>query len=66
VQRPGSGLRRASEFIDRIETGRLAVNLPTPGWDVHHPFGGFRESGSPFKEQGRPDSGAAPASRPPQ
>ena len=33
---------------------RAAVNLPTAGWDVHHPFGGFRESGSPFKEQGAP------------
>jgi alpha-ketoglutaric semialdehyde dehydrogenase len=28
------------------------VNLPTSGWDVHMPFGGFRESGSAFKEQG--------------
>ena len=32
----------------------MAVNLPTSGWDVHHPFGGFRESGSAFKEQGGP------------
>ena len=24
------------------------------GWDVHHPFGGFRDSGSPFQEQGAP------------
>ena len=24
------------------------------GWDVHHPFGGFRDSRSPFKEQGAP------------
>jgi alpha-ketoglutaric semialdehyde dehydrogenase len=47
-----SDLRRAHEFIDRAETGQVAVNLPTSGWDVHHPFGGFRESGSPFKEQG--------------
>jgi acyl-CoA reductase-like NAD-dependent aldehyde dehydrogenase len=47
-------LRRAHEFIDRAETGQVAVNLPTSGWDVHHPFGGFRESGSPFKEQGAP------------
>lgn len=30
------------------------MNLPTAGWDVHHPFGGFRDSGSPFKEQGAP------------
>jgi aldehyde dehydrogenase (NAD+) len=47
-------LRRAHEFIDRAETGQVAVNLPTSGWDVHHPFGGFRESGSAFKEQGAP------------
>jgi aldehyde dehydrogenase (NAD+) len=47
-------LRRASEFIDQAEAGQVAVNLPTSGWDVHHPFGGFRESGSPFKEQGAP------------
>jgi alpha-ketoglutaric semialdehyde dehydrogenase len=47
-------LRKANEFVDRAETGQVAVNLPTSGWDVHHPFGGFRESGSPFKEQGAP------------
>ena len=32
---------------------RRTVNLPTSGWDVHHPFGGFADSGSAFKEQGR-------------
>ena len=47
-------LRLANEFIDRAEAGQVSVNLPTSGWDVHHPFGGFRESGSPFKEQGSP------------
>ena len=47
-------LRQANEFIDRAEAGQVSVNLPTSGWDVHHPFGGFRESGSPFKEQGAP------------
>jgi len=47
-------LRQANEFIDRAEAGQVSVNLPTSGWDVHHPFGGFRESGSPFKEQGSP------------
>jgi len=40
------------EFIERIDAGQVAVNLPTSGWDVHLPFGGFRESGSAFKEQG--------------
>ena|SRR5271165_6392950 len=47
-------LRQANEFLDRAEAGQVSVNLPTSGWDVHHPFGGFRESGSPFKEQGGP------------
>ena len=49
-----SSLTSASEFIDLAEAGQVAVNLPTAGWDVHHPFGGFRDSGSPFKEQGSP------------
>jgi NAD-dependent aldehyde dehydrogenases len=39
-------------FVDRVMTGQVAVNLPTSGWDVHLPFGGFKDSGSPFKEQG--------------
>ncbi|WP_329617630.1 aldehyde dehydrogenase family protein [Streptomyces brevispora] len=45
-------LGAAHRFADRAECGQIAVNLTTPGWDVHHPFGGFRDSGSPFKEQG--------------
>jgi alpha-ketoglutaric semialdehyde dehydrogenase len=45
-------LAAAEKFLDRADTGQVAVNLPTSGWDVHHPFGGFRASGSPFKEQG--------------
>ena len=45
-------LARAHEFARRAEAGQVAVNLPTPGWDVHLPFGGFGDSGSPFKEQG--------------
>lgn len=44
----------AYQFVERAEAGQVAVNLPTSGWDVHHPFGGFRDSGSPFKEQGTP------------
>jgi acyl-CoA reductase-like NAD-dependent aldehyde dehydrogenase len=47
-------IERAYQFIDRAEAGQVSVNLPTSGWDVHHPFGGFRDSGSPFKEQGAP------------
>jgi alpha-ketoglutaric semialdehyde dehydrogenase len=34
------------------DTGQGSVNLPTSGWDVHQPFGGFLDSGSAFKEQG--------------
>jgi aldehyde dehydrogenase (NAD+) len=49
-----TSLRWAGEFIDQAEAGQVSVNLPTSGWDVHHPFGGFRDSGSPFKEQGAP------------
>ena len=44
----GSALR----FADRVETGQVSVNLPTSGWDVHMPFGGFGASGSGSKEQG--------------
>jgi acyl-CoA reductase-like NAD-dependent aldehyde dehydrogenase len=49
-----TSLTSASRFIELAETGQVSVNLPTAGWDVHHPFGGFRDSGSAFKEQGSP------------
>ena len=49
-----TSLTSANTFVDRAEAGQVAVNLPTAGWDVHHPFGGFRDSGSAFKEQGSP------------
>jgi aldehyde dehydrogenase (NAD+) len=45
-------LGEALRFADGVQTGQVSVNLPTSGWDVHHPFGGFGESGSAFKEQG--------------
>ncbi|GAA3442677.1 aldehyde dehydrogenase family protein [Planomonospora venezuelensis] len=45
-------LAAAHRFIDEADCGQVAVNTTTSGWDVHHPFGGFRDSGSPFKEQG--------------
>jgi alpha-ketoglutaric semialdehyde dehydrogenase len=45
-------LAATEEFLRRIDVGQAAVNLPTSGWDVHQPFGGFKLSGSPFKEQG--------------
>ncbi|MDQ2637435.1 MAG: aldehyde dehydrogenase family protein [Actinomycetota bacterium] len=47
-----SSLAATDEFLRGINTGQAAVNLPTSGWDVHQPFGGFKLSGSPFKEQG--------------
>ncbi len=47
-------LATAHAFASRVEVGCVSVNLPTVGWDVHVPFGGFKESGSPFKEQGLP------------
>jgi aldehyde dehydrogenase (NAD+) len=45
-------LAAAYRFIEQVDAGQVAVNLSTAGWDVHIPFGGFKDSGSPFKEQG--------------
>jgi len=45
-------LRCTQRFVEAVDTGQVSVNLPTSGWDVHQPFGGFKESGSAFKEQG--------------
>jgi acyl-CoA reductase-like NAD-dependent aldehyde dehydrogenase len=45
-------LGSAYRFIEGVETGQVSVNQPTSGWDVHQPFGGFKDSGSAFKEQG--------------
>ncbi|MFF5078157.1 aldehyde dehydrogenase family protein [Actinoplanes sp. NPDC000266] len=45
-------LTAAHRFLDEVECGQIAVNTTTSGWDVHQPFGGFRSSGSAFKEQG--------------
>ncbi|GAA2614729.1 aldehyde dehydrogenase family protein [Paractinoplanes durhamensis] len=45
-------LEAAYRFADEVDCGQVAVNTTTSGWDVHHPFGGFRNSGSAFKEQG--------------
>ena len=47
-----TSLSAAQRFVDETDTGQVAVNLPTSGWDVHQPFGGFKASGSAFKEQG--------------
>ncbi|OIJ64604.1 aldehyde dehydrogenase family protein [Streptomyces mangrovisoli] len=45
-------LGAAYRFADEVECGQVAVNATTPGWDVHLPFGGFRDSGTGYKEQG--------------
>lgn len=45
-------LGAAHRFIAQVQTGQVSVNQPTAGWDIHLPFGGFGDSGSPFKEQG--------------
>jgi alpha-ketoglutaric semialdehyde dehydrogenase len=45
-------LGAALTFSERADVGQVAVNLPTSGWDVHMPFGGFKGSGSGHKEQG--------------
>jgi acyl-CoA reductase-like NAD-dependent aldehyde dehydrogenase len=42
----------AYRFVDEAECGQVAVNSTTTGWDVHLPFGGFRDSGTAYKEQG--------------
>lgn len=47
-----TSLANSARFVDAVDVGQVGVNLPTSGWDVHHPFGGFGESGSAFKEQG--------------
>ena len=45
-------LAAGHRFADAVDVGQVVVNLPTSGWDVHVPFGGFRDSGSAFKEHG--------------
>src|SRR5574341_2214258 len=45
-------LAAAHAFARGVDTGCVGVNLPTVGWDVHVPFGGFKDSGSPYKEHG--------------
>ena len=47
-----SSLDAAHRFVEGVDAGQVSVNQPTSGWDVHQPFGGFKDSGSPFKEQG--------------
>lgn len=45
-------LGTSHRFVAAADTGQVSVNLPTSGWDVQLPFGGFKDSGSLFKEQG--------------
>ena len=46
-------LARASHFVNELEVGAMAVNLPSAGWEVQQAFGGFKASGgSGWKEQG--------------
>src|SRR5699024_6985124 len=45
-------LGAAERFIAAADTGQVSVNHPTTGWDVHHPFGGFGDSGPPLQAQG--------------
>jgi alpha-ketoglutaric semialdehyde dehydrogenase len=47
-----TSLAATYRFVDEAACGQIAVNTTISGWDMHHPFGGFRGSGSPFKEQG--------------
>lgn len=47
-----NNLGDAFEFVHAVDTGQVSVNQPTSGWDIHHPFGGFKDSGSGYKEQG--------------
>lgn len=45
-------LGQAFDFLYGVDTGQVSINQPTTGWDIHHPFGGFKDSGSGYKEQG--------------
>ena len=44
-------LKAAMTFADGVQTGQVSVNLPTSGWDVHMPFGGYKRSGSASAER---------------
>lgn len=45
-------LAAAHHFAENVEAGNVSVNLSTVNWGVHLPFGGVKDSGSPFREQG--------------
>lgn len=44
-------LTRAHQFAETVEAAQIGINVPTSGWDVHHAFGGFKDSGTADKEQ---------------
>jgi aldehyde dehydrogenase (NAD+) len=46
-------LARAMAFSRRIQAGLVHVNRPTVGASCHVPFGGFKDSSSGSREQGR-------------
>ncbi len=45
-------LTRVHQFINRIESGLITVNLPTAGVEYQLPFGGTKESSFGMREQG--------------
>ncbi len=48
-----TSLSTAMAFVDRINAGLVRVNEETAGVELQAPFGGFKESSSHSKEQGR-------------
>jgi aldehyde dehydrogenase (NAD+) len=46
-------LHAVQRFTSELQAGILHVNSPTPGADVHVPFGGIKGSGWGPHEQGR-------------
>jgi acyl-CoA reductase-like NAD-dependent aldehyde dehydrogenase len=46
-------LARAMRYVNEIEAGVVHVNSPTVGASCHVPFGGYKESSSGSREQGR-------------
>ncbi|WP_145011656.1 aldehyde dehydrogenase family protein [Mycobacterium marseillense] len=48
-----SNLDLASSCIDRLEVGVIKLNSETTGLEPHVPFGGLKDSGSHFPEQGK-------------
>ena len=47
-----NSLDLAHEFVRRVPTGLVNVNLPTTGVEYRAPFGGWNLSGGPFPEAG--------------